>query len=164
MFPMLHLRKALFAVLLCSLLCQAGEPPPGTAQILVRALDYKTGRPLKGNRIAIWLSDSAGQIQPDKSEKIIQSTSSDGGAIFHVKEPLPPKMTIDTDSLGDWNCAATWRVATSEILQRGIVGQHTPDAECREEKSPPATSATPGEVVIYVHQLGVLDRLYRLFY
>lgn len=145
-------------------LCPAGEPPPGTVQVRVRALHYKTGRPLKGHRIAIWLSDSAGQIQPHKSEKLIQSTSSDGRAIFHVKEPLPPKMTIDTDSFPDWNCAATWRVATSEILQRGIVGQYTPDAECSEKRFPPATSPTPGEVVIYVHQLGVLGRLHRLFY
>ena len=161
---MLHLRKAPFVVLLCSLLCSAGEPPPSTVQIRVRVLDYKTGRPLKGHHIAIWLSDSAGQIQLHKSEKLTQSTLSDGGAIFNVKEPLPPKMTIDTDSLQDWNCAATWRVATSEILQRGIVGQHTPDAECSEKKSPPAMSPTPGEVVIYVHQFGVLGRLYRLFY
>ena len=157
------LRKVPLTLLLACLLCQGQSTYP-TVKIRVRALDYKTGRPLKGHRIAMWLSDTTGQIQPHKSEKLIQSTSSDGGAIFNVKEPLPPKMTIDTDSLQDWNCAATWRVATSEILQRGIVGQYTPDAECSEKKSPPATSPTPGEVVIYVHQLGVLGRLHRLFY
>lgn len=32
------------------------------------------------------------------------------------------------------------------------------------EEKEPATSPVPGEVVIYVHQLGVFGRLYRLYY
>ena len=161
---MLLLRKAPFVVLLCCLLCPAAESPAATAEIRVRALDYKTGRPLKDHRIAIWLSDSAGQIQLHKSEELVANTGNDGRAVFQVKEPLPPKMMIDTDSLPDWNCSSTWQLATSEILQRGIVGQNNSDAECSKKHSPPAMSPTPGEVVIYVHQLGLFRRLHRLFY
>ena len=140
------------------------ESSASTAQIRIRALDYKTGRPLKGHRIAIWLSDSTGQIQYHESEKLIRSTDKDGRAIFEIKEPLPPQVMVDTDSLPDWNCSATWQLTTSEILQRGIVGQYTSDPKCRKKASPPAASPVPGEVVIYVRQLGVLGRLHRLFY
>jgi len=162
---MLLLRKASFIVLLCRLLCPATESPPTTAEILVRALDYKAGRPLKGHRIAIWLSDSAGQIQLHKSQELVANTGNDGRAIFQVKEPLPPKMMIDSASLADWNCSATWQLATSGILEHGIVGQYTLDPRwCKKKRSLPTASPVPGEIVIYVHQLGVFGRLYRLFY
>src|SRR4029077_15778566 len=123
---MLLLKRASFVALLWCLVCLGESSPPRTVEMRVRALDYKTGRPLINHRIAIWLSDGAGQIRQHKSEKLIQSTSSDGRAVFQLKKPLGPKMMIDTDSLPDWNCSATWRLETSEILQHGIVGQYKP--------------------------------------
>jgi len=128
-------------------------------------MDYKTGRPVKEHLIAILLSDSAGQITPHQSEELIRSTDTDGMAVFQVKEPLPPKVSVDTNSLADWNCSATSGLSTSEILQHGIVGQYTLDPRwCRKKHSLPDASPVPGEIVIYVHQLGVFGRLYRLFY
>jgi hypothetical protein len=156
-------RKVLLALPLACLLCH-GQSPCQTLEIRVRALDYKTGRPLKGHPIAIWFSDIAGQVQLHKSEELTVSTNKDGIAVFQAKEPLPPKVRVDTRLLGDWNCSATWELATSEILKHGIVGQYTPDRECKERASLPPTSPVPGEVVIYVHQLGVFGRLYRLYY
>lgn len=146
-----HMVRILLAILLLSLsggICQA-QASPGAVEIRVRALDFKTGRPLKDHRIAIWLSDSAGE---------------DGRAVFQLTEPLPPNIRVDTDMLPDWNCATTWRLATGLILQRGIVGEYTTDAECKKKGPPPAASAVPGEVVIFVHQLGLFGRLHRLFY
>ena len=157
------LRKVPLTLLLACLLCQGQSTYP-TVKIRVRALDYKTGRPLKGHAIAMWLSDGSGQIQLHKSEELMVSTNKDGTAVFQVKEPLPLKVTVDTRSLRDWNCSATWKLTTSEIWEHGIVGQYTLDRECKKKGSLPATSPVPGEVVIYVHQLGVFGRLYRLYY
>jgi len=156
----------LLAVLLMSLsggICQAQESP-GTVEIRVRALDFKTGRPLKHRRITIWLSDSAGAIRVHVSQEITRSTGEDGRAVFQLTEPLPPNITVDTLMLPDWNCATTWRLATGLVLQRGIVGEYATDAECKKKGPPPAASAVPGEVVIFVHQLGFFGRLHRLYY
>jgi len=118
----------------------------------------------KATLIAMWLSDGSGQIQLHKSEELMVSTNKDGTAVFQVTESLPPKVSVDTRSLRDWNCSATWELTTSEILEHGIVGQYTLDRECKKKGSLPATSPVPGEVVLYVHQLGVFGRLYRLYY
>ena len=164
MFSMPLVRRAFVTLLVGCILCQ-GELPSHTLEVRVRAMDYKTGRPVKGHVIAILLSDSAGRITPHRSEELIRSTDKDGRAFFQVKEPLPPKLSVDTNSLADWNCSATWGLSTSEILQHGIVGPYTLDPRwCEKKRSLPAASPVPGEVVIYVHQLGVFGRLYRLFY
>ena len=164
MLNMALLSKAFVTLLLGCILCQR-ESPSHILEIRVRAMDYKTGRPVEGHRIAVLLSNSAGQITPHQSEELIRSTDKDGGAVFQGKEPLPPKVSVDTNSLPDWNCSATLGLSTSEILQHGIVGQYTLDPRwCKKKRSLPAASPVPGEVVIYVHQLGVFGRLYRLFY
>jgi hypothetical protein len=158
--------RTVLAILLMSLsggICQA-QASSGTVEIRVRALDFKTGGPLKHHRIAIWLSDSAGEIQYHVSQGITRSTGEDGRAVFQLTEPLLPNIRVDTDMLPDWNCATTWRLATGLILQRGMVGEYTTDAECKKKGPPPAASAVPGEVVIFVHQLGLFGRLHRLFY
>jgi hypothetical protein len=111
-------------LLLVCLLCQGQSTYP-TEEIRIRALDYKTGRPLKGHAITRWLSDGSGRIQPHKSEELMVSTNKDGTAVFQVKEPLPLKVSVDTRSLRDWNCSATWELTTSDILEHGIVGQYT---------------------------------------
>ena len=161
-----HMVRILVATVLMSLsggICQA-QTSSGTVEIRVRALDFKTGRPLKHHRIAMSLSDSAGEIQYHASQEITRSTGEDGRAVFQLTEPLPPNIKVDTDLLPDWNCATTWRLATGLILQRGIVGEYSTDAECKKKGPPPSASAVPGEVVIFVHQLGLFGRLHRLFY
>jgi hypothetical protein len=161
-----HMVRILLAILLMSFsggICQA-QASSGTVEIRVRALDFKTGRPLEHHRIAIWLSDSVGEIQSHVSQEITRSTGEDGRAVFQLTKPLPPNIRVDTDMLPDRNCATTWRLATGLILQRGIVGEYATDAECKKKGSPPAASPVPGEVVIFVHQLGLLGRLHRLFY
>jgi hypothetical protein len=161
-----HMVRILLAILLMSLsgaICQA-QASSGTVEIRVRALDFKTGRPLKHHWIAMWLSDSAGEIQYHVSQEITHSTREDGRAVFQLAEPLSPNIRVDTDMLSDWNCATTWRLATGLILQRGIVGEYTTDKECKKKGPPPAASAVPGEVVIFVHQLGLFGRLHRSFY
>jgi hypothetical protein len=158
--------RILIAIALMSLssgLCRA-QATSSTAEIRVRALDYRTGRPLKNHRIAIWLSDSAGEIQYHVSREIESSTDAEGSAVFQLKEPLPPTIMVDTRMLPDWNCSATWHLATGVILQHGIVGEFKSDAECKKKGPSPAASAAPGEVVIFVHQLGLVGRLHRLFY
>ena len=144
-------------------ICQA-QTESRAVEIRVRALDCKTGRPLERHRIAIWLSDSTGEIQPHVSQKITRTTGKDGRAAFQLTGPLPPGIRVDTDMLPDWNCATTWQLATNPILHVGIVGEYKSDAECKKKGPPLAASAVPGEVVIFVHQLGLVGRLHRLFY
>src|SRR5260370_1326841 len=121
-----HMVRILVATLLMSLsggICQA-QSSPGI-EIRVRALDYKSGRPLKHHRIAIWLSDSAGEIQYHVSQEVTRSTGEEGRAVFQLTEPLPPNIRVDTDMLPDWNCATTWRLATGLNLQPGMFGENT---------------------------------------
>ena len=69
-----HMVRILLAILPLSLsggICQV-QASPGAVAIRVRALDFKTGRPLKRHRIAIWLSDSAGEIQEHVSQAIVR--------------------------------------------------------------------------------------------
>ena len=102
-----HMVRILVAILLMSLsggICQA-QASSGTVEIRVRALDYKTGRPLKRHRITIWLSDSAGEIRYHVSQEISRSMGEDGRAFFQLTEPLPLNIRVDTDMLPDWNCA-----------------------------------------------------------
>jgi hypothetical protein len=128
-------------------------------------LDYATGLPLKGYRLAIWFSDSTSQIRYNTSEKLIQNTGEDGTAIFQFKEPFPAKVVVDTDLLADRNCSATGQHTIGDILQRGTLEPYASnDPQCKKKGSPPVATALPGEVVIYVRQLGVFGRLYRLFY
>ena len=136
----------------------------GTVEIRVRALDYKTGRPLRNHRIAMWLSDSTGEIQYHVSREVSRNTGEDGRAVFLLTEPLPPNIMVDTRMLPDRNCSSTWHLATAPILQRGVVAEYKSDAECRQKGPPPAASAVPGEVVILVHQFGPFGRLHRLLY
>src|SRR5215475_14461626 len=102
--------RILGAILVMSLssICQA-QMESRAVEIRVRGLDYKTGRPLERHRIAIWLSDSTGEIQPHVSQKITRTTSKDGRAAFQLTGPLPPSIRVDTDMLPDWNCATTWQ-------------------------------------------------------
>ncbi len=158
--------RILIAILLMSLsggICQA-QVSSGAVEIWVRALDYKTGQPLTHHRIAIWLSAGAGEIDYHVAQKVTRNTDEDGRALFQLTEPLPPNIRVDTDTLPDWNCATTWQIATALILQRGFVGEYKSDDECKKKGPPPAVSPVPGEVVIFVHQLGLFGRLHRLFY
>jgi hypothetical protein len=110
------------------------------------------------------LSDSSGEIQYHLSQEVIRTTGEDGRAVFHLTEPPPQNIRVDTNMLSDWNCAATWKLSTGLIMQRGIVPEYRSDAECKRKGIPPAVSAVPGEVVIFVHQLGMFGRLHRLYY
>lgn len=154
-------------VVILILVCLLGhcQSPSHTVEIRVRALDYAKGLPLKGHRCAIWFSDSTGEIHYQTSEKLIQSTGEDGIAVFQFKEPFPAKFVVDTDSLADRNCSATGQHTIGDILQRGTLEPYASnDPQCKKKGSPPVATALPGEVVIYVRQLGVFSRLYRLFY
>jgi len=110
------------------------------------------------------LSDSAGKIQYHVSQEISRNTDEDGRAVFQLPEPLAPNIRVDTNMLPDWNCSSAQQLATGLILRRGIVGEYKSDAECKKKGPPPPASVAPGEVIIFVHQLGLFGRLHRLFY
>lgn len=158
------LSRSLVVLLLVCLLGQA-QSPSHTLEIRVRALDSTNGLPLRGHRLAIWFSDSTGEIRYNTSEKLLQNTGDDGTAIFQFKEPFPAKVVADTDLLADRNCSATGQHTIGDILQRGTLEPYASnDPQCKKKGSPPVATALPGEVVIYVRQLGVFGRFYRLFY
>jgi hypothetical protein len=119
-------------VLLLVCLLGHSQSPSLTVEIRVRALDYTNGRPLKGHRLAIWFSDSTGEIRYNTSEKLIQNTGEDGSAIFQFKEPFPAKVVVDTDLLADRNCSATGQHTIGDILQRGTLERYASnDPRCK---------------------------------
>jgi hypothetical protein len=135
---------------------QTASPP---ADIRVRLLDYRTGRPLKGRYVQLTLSNPNGQFGPD-AVLIRSKTGADGEAAFRFKAVAAP--TVMVVALDDYPCTEPEEFATEEIFQRGIVGKHADIPYCM-----PHTTSIPsprtGEVVFYVHRLSLWQRIHRGF-
>jgi len=128
-------------------------------EIRVRLLDYKTGRPLKGHKVWLGLSDQDGEIRQD-APYLAGKTGRDGIAIFQMKQTPPPKMWVDL-GIGDWACTSRGDFVPSDLLQRGIAV--TFEADPHLCKSPPATfpSPQPGEMVLPIRRLNLWLRIRR---
>lgn len=119
--------------------------PPSVVQVLV--LDYKTGRPVKGREVEMILPDAKGDIY-DHSPQIFKKTGKNGIAVFRISSPLPPQLW----AMAQFPCTRRQAFETSEVLQRGIIGDHADFALCKNPTSLPATTQ-PGQTVLYIRRL-----------
>jgi hypothetical protein len=136
--------------------------------VMIRVLDYKSGHPSKGRKVAL----SAAPIIRNDHDWVIAKTSKDGVASFAIKEPLPQLLRIDPEagSFANWSCtqsdaelevsgvrlavdfSGVLHLATSQVLQQGVVGRFTKNPLCQPHTSsiPPER---PGVIVIFTRHL-----------
>jgi hypothetical protein len=110
--------------------------------VMVRVLDYRTGHPARGRRVAI---STAPTIRNDH-DWLISKTGKDGVALFKIKEPMPRLLRIDPEagSFANWSCtqsdarfdlSGTLELATSQVLGQGVIGNFTNSPLCRHHVS-----------------------------
>jgi hypothetical protein len=122
------------------------------AEVRVRVLDYKTGHPVQGRTVGLLLPDDEGEIRND-SMTMLARTGRDGVAVFHVSQPLPPSLWIlPGQKMADWPCTKRQQFGTTEVRERGAVGDLADFPFCEHHTSSTA-KAQPGEVVVYTRRL-----------
>jgi hypothetical protein len=134
--------------------------PYSVVRVLV--LDYKTGLPVKGREVTMILPDAKGDVY-NRSPQISEKTRDNGIAVFHLASPLPPQLWAVTDAMADFPCTRRQSFETSEVLQRGMVGDHADFELCKKPTSR-AVTAQPGEIVLYIRRLNAWLRFRRLLW
>lgn len=141
---------------------------PSEVTVAVRVLDYKSGHPAKGRKVAL----STAPVPENNRDWVIAKTKKGGVAWFTIREPLPTILWIDPEagSSANFSCTqsdaeldlhgARYEVhfsgvlhpATSRVLQQGIVGRFANNPLCQ-----PHTSLIPPEqprvIVIFTRHL-----------
>jgi hypothetical protein len=136
----------------------SGQTAPAPANIRVRLLNYKTGRPLKGRYVALSLSSPDGKYL--RADVVREKTDADGVARFWFEATPPPRLWVV--ALDDYACAEQEEFATADILQHGIAGSYADDSHCKPHASS-LPNPQPGEVVFPVHRLNLWQRILRGF-
>src|ERR1051325_8443467 len=95
--------------------------------------------------------------------QILKKTGKNGIAVFHLSPPLPPQLWAVTDAMADFPCTRRQSFETSEVLQRGLIGDHADFELCKNPTSRPAM-AQPGEIVLYIRRLNPWLRFRRLVF
>ena len=126
---------------------------------MVRVLDYKSGHPARGRKVAL----STAPVIRNDHDWVIAKTRKDGVALFTIKEPLPTILRIDPEagSFPNFSCtqsdaqfdnSGVLELLTSQVLEHGIVGNFTNNPLCQHHVSSSPT-AQPGVIVIYTRHL-----------
>lgn len=108
------------------------------------------------------LPDANGDVY-NRSPQIFKKTGKNGIAIFYLSPPLPRQLWAVTDAMADFPCTRRQSFGTSEVLQRGIIGDRADLELCKNPTSRPAT-AQPGEIVLYIRRLNPWLRFQRLLW
>jgi len=146
---------------------------------MIRVLDYKSGYPAKGRKVAL----STAPIIRNDHDWMLAKTSKDGMALFTIKEPLPQLLRIDPEagSFANWSCtqsdaeldvsgvrlevdfSGVLHLATSQVLQQGVVGRFTKNPLCQPHmfSIPPER---PGVIVIFTRHLSPWLRFRRFMH
>src|SRR5215470_8511125 len=145
---------------------------------MIKVLDYKSGHPARGRKVA--LSTVSGNR--NDHDWVIRKTRKDGTAIFTVNEPLPTILWIDPEGGVPANFSCTQsdaeldfpgkrievdfsgvlHLATSQVVQQGVVGRFTKNPLCQPH-TPSIPSEKPGLVVIFTRHLSPWVTVRRLW-
>jgi hypothetical protein len=149
--------------LICIGFCTAAafsqdRPTPTAAEIRVRLLDYKTGRPLKGRHVWLTMSDRDGEYRTTVA--LEGKTAADGAAAFLFKTVPPPRILVVTPD--DYECTEPEPAgfSTEAIVHYGIVGNLTDVPLCKPHTSE-FPNRRPEELVFYAHRLNLWQRIHR---
>ena len=145
---------------------QGGSQVP----VMARVLDYRSGHPARGRRVAI---STAPAIRNDH-DWVISKTGKDGVALFTIRDPMPKLLRIDAEagSFANWSCtrsdarfdlSGALELETSQVLGQGVVGNFTNGPLCQHHVSSIPT-AKPGVIVIYTRHLNSWLRFRRFIH
>jgi hypothetical protein len=141
---------------------------PSEVTVAVRVLDYKSGHPARGRKVAI----STVLVPENNRDWVIAKTKKGGVALFTIREPLPIILWIDPEAGSSANFSCTradaeldlhgvrnevhfsgvLHPATFQVLQRGIVGTFTNNPLCQPH-TPLIPPQRPGVIVIFTRHL-----------
>jgi hypothetical protein len=123
---------------------------PSAVTVMIRVLDYKSGRPVKHHRIGLLLGSVADRR--DWTHHIVKKTTcSDGTAVFELSS-LPSEMSLVENGM-----EVTF--PTAEVIGRGAVA-YSYDAYSNRPLPWPIVKQ-PGELVVYTHRYNPLQRFTR---
>ena len=138
--------------------------------VIVLVLDYRSGHPVAGRPVALSL---AAEIRKTDNW-LIKKTDRNGVASFRIKVPPPEIFRVDPEagSWAEWSCTQSYlgadfsgalELATSEVLNRGVVGDITHHPLCQPHVSSRPT-AKPGIIVVYTRHLNPWLRFRRIMH
>jgi hypothetical protein len=137
----------------------SGQTASAPANLQMRLLNYKTGRPLKGRWVELALSDPDGKLLR-RPELMRSVTDAKGVATFRFEKVPPPRVRVI--ALDDHECAERHDFATAEVFEHGIAGTYADENRCKphDVRLP---NPQPGEVVFPVHRLNLWQRIIRTY-
>ena len=119
--------------------------------VRVRVLDYRNGRPTPGRKVGLLI----GPADLRDSKWLVAKTDRNGVASFRFTGVLPQTLSVDPEGgvLANWSCTKGMvDLATSDVLQRGLIGEFTDHPFCQHHNSVNPL-AQPGEIVVYTRHL-----------
>ena len=131
-------------------------------EITIRVVNEKNGRPLSNRETSLNLIYEKDEPTPARYDStMLANTDIVGEAHFHLPEPAPNHFgayaTLNQEE--HWVCWCSQVVATTDVLQRGIVA--APPRVLR--KSPRVRSdltTRPGEIVFHAYQQSWFERFW----
>jgi len=125
----------------------------GLAQdVTIRLINVKDGRPLQGQLIVLSLGNATVASTPE----VQATTSSDGTAVFHLPEPGPEQVFLDTENGKIRACYSWGAFSTREIIEHGVVAENKCDPKGKVKVK---FTAKPGEVIVFVRFLRWWERM-----
>ena len=154
----LQLRSKTLVIAVFGFFMLAGVPAASGADIVVRLINARTGEPVRGKPVRVWLIDG-GPPYIQRRGYLEQKSAADGTAVFRVGEPLPSYIGIRTGMGGRWeDCIPNDQpgydvkeILASGISQEGYCGQ-LPKIDKR-------FSPKPGEVYLFAVHLTFWEKL-----
>jgi len=120
--------------------------------VTIRLINAKNGQPLEGQVIVLHLGDASRASTP----RVETTTSSDGTATFHLPEPLPEEVFLDTENGKIRACYSWGAFSTREVIKHGVVAENKCDPKGKLKGK---FTAKPGEVIVFVRSLKWWERM-----
>ena len=151
--PSMTFRALLFTVGL-AMLCGG---PSFAADIHVRLVEIRNGRPAGGEKIGLYLGDAS---RPS-TQRVEAKTSPDGIAVFHLPEHKPGQIGVDSENGHIRACSGPFMLSTFEVLQKGVVSKIEDRPDCTDKRNAKILrqfKEKPGEIVVFVRRLRWWER------
>lgn len=126
--------------------------------VTIRVINGNNGQPLQKQKVFVTLLYDDGGKPPAKYDaNLALETDKNGEAGFSL--PLPPPAHLSAQVHVDsarWRCGCGALVATSDLIQKGILGP-VPPTESRNSSVP--IKAAPGQILLVARPLSLWERL-----
>jgi hypothetical protein len=122
--------------------------------LTVRVINVKNGQAVRD--LPIWLFFGDKNLEGPLKAK----TEADGGAVFHLPDPLPKRVLVDTEASGGAGSCSPAEFSTLELIEHGVVSPIYEYRKCDPKgKLKGRFKARPREVIIFVKFLKWWERM-----